>query len=513
MSFFFTTFNSVYSQSVSPDQAGEFCPNVEYTFTVTIPKTFDNIIGNGGCSVTLPPVVPVGSTFTFKGKFGDTNQKQWFKINYKDGTYYDIEFKKIKSLFYSTQSNANPPCNVIKPNQVRPIIFPRCQVTSAVISFPNIQWFTNFENPEVCFGSVTDYEYLLPLNWQLGTSTSNGITWIEGGNSVTITSDLSTGDGADIRIRASNKTCGIGLAANGPTSTVRISRSRPTISITGDDFISSGSKIYSLTGTLPAGATVCWSSSNPGIASVPASNCGSSVSVSYVASGTATITATVTDCIESYSITKNLTVGSYVTGYWIVSSNYNQPTPNTLYTSNSAIWLPANQYFGVNAYITTPGVLSPSWSMAAGSYPFSWGVSGTTLYFSGYAGSAAYQQRNGIFNLTAQTTCGAFSGSFTWPVIVQGWGSFQVTTSPNPATDVITLTISEESPKVKELSKDEDVSIQLYTFDQSHLVKQWKFKNDQKQFNLKIADVNKGQYVIVVIKGNYKESKQVLIER
>ena len=95
-----TILNTVYSQTISPVETGEFCPNVEYTFTASITKTYQSMIGLYSASVTQLPTSPVGSTFTFKGKFGDANQKQAFRIYYTDNTFYDFEFKKIKSLIF-----------------------------------------------------------------------------------------------------------------------------------------------------------------------------------------------------------------------------------------------------------------------------------------------------------------------------------------------------------------------------------------------------------------------------
>lgn len=66
------------SQSISPLQTAEYCPNVEYTFTATITKPYSSMIGVGSCYVTQLPTSPVGNIFTFKGKFGDANQKQTF---------------------------------------------------------------------------------------------------------------------------------------------------------------------------------------------------------------------------------------------------------------------------------------------------------------------------------------------------------------------------------------------------------------------------------------------------
>jgi len=49
---FFTIFNSAFSQTISPVQTGEFCPNTEYTFTATITKPYQSIIGMYSASVT-----------------------------------------------------------------------------------------------------------------------------------------------------------------------------------------------------------------------------------------------------------------------------------------------------------------------------------------------------------------------------------------------------------------------------------------------------------------------------
>ncbi|MBN9351672.1 MAG: hypothetical protein J0H55_13415 [Chitinophagaceae bacterium] len=106
------------SQTISPSPNQEYCPEVEYTFTVTITKPFQNIIGESGSIVTQQPSLPVGSTFIFKGKFGDANQKQSFRVTFSDGSSYPFEFKKIKSLYYPVT------CSQV-PNQAT-ITAPRC---------------------------------------------------------------------------------------------------------------------------------------------------------------------------------------------------------------------------------------------------------------------------------------------------------------------------------------------------------------------------------------------------
>ena len=110
----------VNAQTISPLQSNEFCPGTEYTFTVTIPKTYSSMIGEGGCFVTQSPTFPVGSTFTFKGKFGDANQKQTFRIYYTDGSNDPFEFKKNQiiilfnnRLFTNTTKPGNNYCTTL----------------------------------------------------------------------------------------------------------------------------------------------------------------------------------------------------------------------------------------------------------------------------------------------------------------------------------------------------------------------------------------------------------------
>lgn len=109
-------FNLAKSQlTILPSQNDEYCPGTEYTFTATITKPYSNMIGVGGCFVTQLPQAPVGTTFTFKGKFGDANQKQTFKIYHPDGTQTDFDFKKIKSLFFNNTISTS--CLPIQLNQ------------------------------------------------------------------------------------------------------------------------------------------------------------------------------------------------------------------------------------------------------------------------------------------------------------------------------------------------------------------------------------------------------------
>lgn len=86
-----------------------------------------------------------------------------------------------------------------------------------------------------------------------------------------------------------------------------------------------------------------------------------------------------------------------------------------------------------------------------------------------------------------------------------------MSTSPNPATSDLTVTVSEESPDVKSLGKEERVRFELVELFSGQVVKQWNFKNDQRQFSLNIRGIRKGQYILKASIGSFKESNQVMI--
>ncbi len=304
------------------------------------------------------------------------------------------------------------------------------------------------------------------------------------------------------------------------TTTTNISAlyaANPILTISGaptSDYICSGSSTYTLSG-LPANASNTWSVSGTAIASIPNPSTGATVVVTKTGTGVITLTANVTLCgSQTMVANKTIMVGPSVAGYYRIYSNYhNAGIFYPLYNNNSPIWLPANQLCEVDVYLTSPALQSSTWTRASTSYPFTWNTSGTFLSFAGTSGSSAYQERDGIFNLTAQTSCGTYNGTFTWPIIVQGFGYFQIETAPNPATDLITLSTSGEAPEVKALSTNENVIIQMYSFDQTRLIKQWQFKNDQNQFSLNVSTIPQGYYILVVTKGDFKQSKKVLIEK
>lgn len=305
------------------------------------------------------------------------------------------------------------------------------------------------------------------------------------------------------------------------TNTTNISNltnvSNPTFSIVGtptDNYICSGSSTYTLSGLSPsANATILWSVSNSSVASIPNPSNGTSVIVTKTGNGIIKLTATITICGQQpISVDKSIMVGASVGGYYTIISNYNNPAiPINLTNSNSPLWLPKNQGFGINAYITSPAFYSVTWSRATNSYNFNYNTNGSTLSFLGTSSGVSYEQRNGIFNLTASTACGTYIGTFTWPIIAQGW-SFSLKASPNPATSSLNVTIENEPDKLKNLNREEIITIRLYNFNTNILLKEWKFGNDRASYLLTLPEHKQGQYILVVKKGPEQQSKIIVLE-
>lgn len=205
---------------------------------VTLPRIKDGTVPNVSAWTNNPTVItgvtnlsntPAQTTFTFAGRLRDVNIKQEFKIDYitdanPNGLSFIPTFKYIKSLFYPTPTsqNQNGPCQPLKLNVTR-INAPLCQAVNIPVSFSNVKWSTYGEGDDFCWSTITTYEYQLPQGWRLnGGTPSTGNNWLQGSNSVTVTSDLNTG--GVIRIRQANN-CGSGLA-NGQVP-VQIPINRP----------------------------------------------------------------------------------------------------------------------------------------------------------------------------------------------------------------------------------------------------------------------------------------------
>jgi len=85
-------------------------------------------------------------------------------------------------------------------------------------------------------------------------------------------------------------------------------------------------------------------------------------------------------------------------------------------------------------------------------------------------------------------------------------GSYRFSVSPNPVKGNMNIIFD------KPIKANENVLMKLYSLNSSLLVKQWTLKGGQNQFSLNVSDLKSGHYVLEVIIGKSKSSKQIIIE-
>lgn len=467
------------AQTISPSNSNEYCPNVEYTFTATLPKPYQSMIGEGGCIVMQPPSGTGMTAIAFKGKFGDFNLKKIFRIYFTDGTNYGYEFKKIKSLWGVVS------CAKI-PNQ-GPITAPRCQIVNIPISVNDVQWGNVYEDPVTCYGSISDFEYQLPVGWSIGATTSTGNNWIPGDNNVTITSDMSNGVNGVILIRPRN-TCGAGLQNGQFPGLIPISRPAPSLSITGSQYtICSGCKSFQING-MPAGATVQWGISGSD-ASISGSSTSPTVSIcrNTSANTVATLTATVTHCTFTYTVTRQISLGmpSFIGTYYF-SGTY--PTIST--------W---NSFGGTGAAFVDLDATLNYWTQY-NSWPY-----GKRLDFD--IGPNPQDGEQFAFQLAASNECGTLNEVYYF---YYSWSyGYRISVFPNPASQTIKI----------EQSKSDKIAAAGLSIHEVQIVDKMGtlrlrkiFEKGQTSVSISIGQLPNDVYTLRVFNGKEWTSQKIIIK-
>lgn len=256
---------------------------------------------------------------------------------------------------------------------------------------------------------------------------------------------------------------------------------------------------------LPVGATVFWVSSDNSVATVTNNNNQGIVSRVGSATGSVRITGTITlPCGTTVIEFRDIAIGLPLTTYTInpyggadcyqTNAYYYfsiEPYPNDWQFINAFEWgyRPYNTLGGTivgdpNSFTTTATIIFPS--------PGLWEVF-----------------------VRPKNSCGTGLESIEIVDVVYwcgqgGGGWFRVQTTPNPAKDYLYITIDQEKDEVK-TQKLERVNIRLLDLLTGQVKKQWS-SPIQYQYKLSVAGINKGQYVLIIEKGKYRQSKQILIE-
>lgn len=102
------------AQTISLGNDNEYCPNIEYEFTVTLPGPYFSISATQMLITQQPTAFnSTNTSFKFKAKFNDVNINQFVEIRYNSNgsSTYKPEYKRVKSLFYSNDIT----CGIIQP--------------------------------------------------------------------------------------------------------------------------------------------------------------------------------------------------------------------------------------------------------------------------------------------------------------------------------------------------------------------------------------------------------------
>jgi len=506
------------AQTIVPATTDVYCPGETIIFQVTVPglnNTNPTVSGTSSTGIPGSQAIQVNNDITsvhtidgntvyrFTGKFQDYAAPQGMLFSYGNsvGTVISTTFtyKNIASFTQGSTVTSSPQPNLTS------IQATFCTSQSFNLTFQNVKYIDLFVPSSSSYGSVASYQYLLPAGWQLGTAVSDGVNWLSatspgtapGTTAVTITSDLNHGNRVSIQVRGAP--CS-GTAAPGPAVSIPITR--PTIShfINGPlSLCPGGSGNFAVT-ALQAGSTVSWSASPANIVSLSATS-GSQINATGQAHGNTTVTAVITDpCGGTSSASIPVTVSQL-------------PAPTLM-----------NVGFATSDGTTTVDVQRLT-QYALSIAP----ISGATSYFWSIGNNATLDggQGNTEVNVTITGTPGTTTSFSVQPVNECGRGGGLVVqanivgtgncdfcalqVSPNPVRSDLYVTMDRVSDAVEKKQTLQTAQVTLYDFYTNQPVKTWELRTGQKQYHLDVTGVRKGQYVLQVVLGKEKRTKQLLI--
>lgn len=73
------------------------------------------------------------------------------------------------------------------------------------------------------------------------------------------------------------------------------------------------------------------------------------------------------------------------------------------------------------------------------------------------------------------------------------------------------VTIEKEAQEMQKLSKSEKISYNLYELKGMKVAKEWIFSNTSNTQQLNVSGLKQGIHILVVKKGNFQQSKRIII--
>lgn len=266
----------------------------------------------------------------------------------------------------------------------------------------------------------------------------------------------------------------------------------------GPDIVCSTSS-YGIT-NLPQNALVSWAPSPAGIVTINP-DIGPSTNATKQNDGDFILKATITSGCSAnpIEIEKNLKAGPYPS---FILGPY-EPLAHTI----MGVTCLNEQYYFVASEVLYDPQQSYMWVLfpppSSSSFPTL--HSGSTIYLT-FIETGLHTLR-----VTKTNSCGNISTDMLIDVQLCS-GSLRIIASPNPTKNKLTVQLMDPYDNHEQLSLEEVVAMELYQAATGIKKRSWSFKNNQKSFELNVAGLNRGIYILRVSKGKFWHTKQIIIE-
>ena len=278
--------------------------------------------------------------------------------------------------------------------------------------------------------------------------------------------------------------------------------------ITGSDFFCNGSTTYSVT-NIPNNSSVTWTI-NPSSGIVNLSQSNNQATLTKVANGAVTLTATIANACGATSLvlSKTITIGNPTpTGTSSYSSNCSSNHFNVLNTSLSTICT-ANTIIYFNYNIVDSRFSNFVWTPVSIPAGATWYGNGANLNMSVTTPTSQGQNTETIA-LSATGPCGVYNVNFTSSATYVG--SFNFTIAPNPSQDNVIVSSGNQTLS-KSISQNLIYAIKI-TDHFGTLRKSFEYKSGITTIRISLTELNSGIYLISVFDGNKWSSKQLVIQK
>jgi hypothetical protein len=458
----------------------------------------DNSLTNGNSSCNGPEVVSLaGSVNTINPDFFVDYDFNFYTLSSNYSTFYvystpsvgcipiiqNIEIKKI------TITETPPPVSFTIPATTAFA----CGSTTA----------TNFSVSNVYGTSgVTNY------TWNLG-ATPNG--WLYNNAAAPATVSTNTTNTISVTPVCGNvpKNISATVTANGTaynTNTSTVSVTQPGMSINGSGLICTGSSGYSITG-LPCNATISWATS-PSAILTPATSTSATPTFTKTGNGLVTLSAVVTGCGSVQpALFKQISAGVYQPSQ--VSFLATANGGSTLYPQ--PFCLGATVYFKLDDYsyldaTSYQWTYAPNWQYISGA-----GTRTLGLRLVSVVSSQPQYPNTAYVGVLIGNACGSSNviNPTFYPYNPNCTGS-RFAVSPNPSTDVISITQKEEAAsRVKSVVEIQEVQIA----DKMGVIKlQQKFGKGISRATISVSALPNDVYTIRIFDGQNWQAEKIIIQ-